>query len=41
MEETLPNKGILKKLIIERKGLAFYTSTNKLKPKTNHNLKNA
>jgi hypothetical protein len=31
MEETLPNKGILKKLIREGKSLAFYTTTNKLK----------
>ncbi len=27
-----PNKGILEKLKREKKGLAFYTSTNKLKP---------
>jgi len=29
MEETLPNKGILEKLIREGKSLAFYTSINK------------
>jgi hypothetical protein len=29
---TLPDKGILKKLKGERKGLAFYTTANKLKP---------
>jgi hypothetical protein len=41
MEETFANKGILeKKLRKEGKGLAFYTTTNKLKPKTSHNLKN-
>ncbi len=32
MEETLPNKGILEKLKGEKKGLAVYTSTNKLNP---------
>jgi hypothetical protein len=32
MEETFPDKGILEKLKKERKGLAFYTTTNKLKP---------
>jgi hypothetical protein len=32
MEETLLDKGILKKLKRETKGLAFYTATNKLKP---------
>jgi hypothetical protein len=32
MEETLPDKGIPKKLKRERKGLAFYTTANKLKP---------
>jgi hypothetical protein len=31
MEETFPDKGILKKLKGEGKGLAFYTITNKLK----------
>jgi hypothetical protein len=30
MEETLPNKGILEKIIIERKNLAFYTTVNKV-----------
>jgi hypothetical protein len=28
-EETLPNKGIIKKVKGERKGLAFYTTANK------------
>jgi hypothetical protein len=32
MEETLPNKGILEKLIREGKSLAFYIAVNKLKP---------
>jgi hypothetical protein len=32
MEETLFDKGILEKLKRERKGLAFYTVANKLKP---------
>ncbi len=32
MEETLLDKGILKKLTREKKSLAFYTSVNKLKP---------
>jgi hypothetical protein len=32
MEETLLDKGILKKLKREGKGLAFYTAANKLKP---------
>jgi hypothetical protein len=32
MEEIIPDKGIFKKLKREGKGLAFYTSTNKLKP---------
>jgi len=32
MEETLPNKGILEKLIREGKNLAFYIAVNKLKP---------
>jgi hypothetical protein len=32
MEKTLPDKGILEKLKREGKGLAFYTTTNKLKP---------
>jgi len=32
MEETLLDKGILEKLKGKAKGLAFYTSTNKLKP---------
>jgi hypothetical protein len=32
MEETPLHKGILKKLKGEGKGLAFYTTTNKLKP---------
>jgi hypothetical protein len=32
MEENLPDKGILKKLIKEGKSLAFYTTINKLKP---------
>jgi len=31
MDETLHDKGILEKLKRERKGLAFYTTTNKLK----------
>ncbi len=31
MEEA-PNKGILEKLKVERKGWAFYTAANKLKP---------
>jgi hypothetical protein len=30
MEETLPNKGILEKLKIEGKNLAFYTAINKV-----------
>jgi hypothetical protein len=30
MEETLPNKGILEKLIKEGKSLAFYTTVNKV-----------
>ncbi len=32
MEETLTNKGILKKLTREGMSLAFYTTINKLKP---------
>jgi hypothetical protein len=32
MEETLPNKGILEKLIREGNSLTFYTGTNKFKP---------
>jgi hypothetical protein len=32
MKEILPNKGILEKLKREGKGLAFYTTTKKLKP---------
>ncbi len=32
MEETLPDKKILEKLIREGKGLAFYTVINKVKP---------
>jgi hypothetical protein len=32
MEEPLPDKGILEKLTREGKSLAFYTTTNKLKP---------
>jgi hypothetical protein len=32
MEETFLNKGILEKLTREGKGLAFYTTINKLKP---------
>jgi hypothetical protein len=32
MEEILLDKGILEKLKRERKGLAFYVATNKLKP---------
>jgi hypothetical protein len=32
MEETLPDKGILKKLTREAKNLAFHTTINKLKP---------
>jgi hypothetical protein len=32
MEETLHNKGILEKLKGKGKGLAFYTTANKLKP---------
>jgi hypothetical protein len=32
MEETLLDKGILKKLTRKRKSLAFYTTINKLKP---------
>jgi hypothetical protein len=32
MEETLPHKRILEKLKGEGKGLAFYTSMNKLTP---------
>jgi hypothetical protein len=32
MEETFPNKGILKKLKKEGEGLAFYIAANKLKP---------
>jgi hypothetical protein len=31
MEETLLDKGILKKLTKERKSLAFYTTVNKAK----------
>jgi hypothetical protein len=31
MEETLPEKGIIKKLTRERKSLAFYTTINKAK----------
>jgi hypothetical protein len=31
MEEIILDKGILKKLKREGKGLAFYTTTNKLK----------
>jgi hypothetical protein len=30
MEETLPYKGILEKLIREGKSLAFYTTVNKV-----------
>jgi hypothetical protein len=30
MEETLPDKGILKKLTREGKSLAFYTTVNKV-----------
>ncbi len=30
MEETFPDKGILKKLTIETKSLAFYTAINKV-----------
>jgi hypothetical protein len=32
MKKTLPDKRILKKLKREGKGLAFYRTTNKLKP---------
>jgi hypothetical protein len=32
MEEILPDKGILEKLIREGKRLAFYIVVNKLKP---------
>jgi len=32
MEETFPNKGILKKIIREEKSLAFHIGINKLKP---------
>jgi hypothetical protein len=32
MEEALPNKEILEKLEGEGTSLAFYTTTNKLKP---------
>jgi hypothetical protein len=32
MEEVFPDKGIIKKLKGEGKGLTFYTTTNKLKP---------
>jgi hypothetical protein len=32
MEEDLRDKGILEKLKGEGKGLAFYTTANKLKP---------
>ncbi len=32
MEETLPDKGILEKLIKEGKILTFYIAVNKLKP---------
>jgi hypothetical protein len=39
MEDTLPNKKILKKLIREGKSLAFYTIVNKTKTLTSHNLK--
>jgi hypothetical protein len=31
MEETLPNKGILGKLIRKKKSLTFYTAINKAK----------
>jgi hypothetical protein len=31
MEKTFPDKGILEKLKGEGKGLAFYTTANKLK----------
>jgi len=34
MEEDLFDKGIIKKLKREGKGLAFYTTANKLKPWT-------
>jgi hypothetical protein len=39
MEENFLDKGILEKLIKERKNLAFYIATNKLKPQTSHNPK--
>jgi hypothetical protein len=32
MEKALHDKGIIEKLKGEEKGLAFYTTTNKLKP---------
>jgi len=32
MGETLPDKGIVEKLIREGKNLTFYTTVNKLKP---------
>jgi hypothetical protein len=32
MEETFPDKGIIEKLTKEGKSLAFYITTNKLKP---------
>jgi hypothetical protein len=32
MEKTILDKGILEKLKAERKSLAFYITTNKLKP---------
>jgi len=32
MDEALPNKRILEKLKGKGKGLAFYTTTNELKP---------
>jgi hypothetical protein len=32
MEETFLDKGILEKITIEGKSLAFYTAANKLKP---------
>jgi hypothetical protein len=32
MEEVLPNKGILEKLIKKGKSLAFYMVANKFKP---------
>jgi hypothetical protein len=39
MEETLPDKGILEKLIREGKSLIFYIATNKLNPKQARTLK--